>query len=996
MMRRFGACLVLVSLLVAPPPMLLAIGFHDWGSLTPMAPTDVRLVLALLTVVGWAAWAVWLVAVVAEVAELITHGRLRVRLPGLTMPRALASALVGAVIATGAGPLAHAAAPAGSSAPTHSVASSHAAAATKKAAPLDHTTATGGAAPLRADAASMREGPAQREPAARLAATSGARAADRSHTHTVATGDDLWTLSARYYGSGDQWRKIVATNPGVLADPLADLVPGVELSIVDPVQLVTVRAGDSLSRIAQRHLGDPDRWPEIHRLNRARVADPDVIDVGWVLKVPLSAATLLSVSERPAEPAAASQPAAPQSAVPQSAAPQSAASTPDAGASASAPQAQPVSTPGAQPTAAGADAQAPAEPGPEASGTVGLASDPDVAPFGALVGGLTALTASAVLGGLAARRHLQERSRPPGRRFVQPGGELSRVETALGLTTDGAAHDPDREDLVERALRHLSRHWWAAGEPGVTLQHAVVGEHDLELVFADVPPSTPEGFQQVGERMAAPWSRLRALADTDHPVAYPALVTLGEDDTRQLVMIDLVASGVVGVRSEDGRLASEALSAMLVELACAPWASELRLLVVTGDDAFARVAGTERVVCTPDPEAGVAEVERLVAERGRFLPAVGGWDAVRVDPNLADAWAPHVVVFESPLTDRQLARVRDALERQRCGVAAVLPVDVSAGVATWELAEREGARGVLSTLGTTLTPQTVPAATRDAIAGLYGLADATDTQPAPWWAPAEAEDDVNIIALRPAAPQTPSGPRLLLLGTVALEGARGELPPRAIRQCVEYAAWLMEHPSSTAMQMCQSLLVADGTRRSNVSRLRTWLGQAPDGRLYLPDAYSGRIALDPEVSSDWGDLRILTGGGVSRLSLERLTAALGLVRGAPLADAAPGQWRWAEALRADIAALVRDVGVAAARLAREKGDLEASRWAANRALLASPDDEYLLGERIRTEHAAGRDDEVRRLVARVTRQARTDGVDLLPETVDLCQEVLEGRLRARA
>ena len=86
----------------------------------------------------------------------------------------------------------------------------------------------------------------------------------------------------------------------------------------------------------------------------------------------------------------------------------------------------------------------------------------------------------------------------------------------------------------------------------------------------------------------------------------------------------------------------------------------------------------------------------------------------------------------------------------------------------------------------------------------------------------------------------------------------------------------------------------------------------------------------------------------------------------------------------------------AARAARERGDLDTSRWAANRALVAAPDDELLLGERIRTEHAAGRADEVERLVARVTRTARTLGVDLLPETVDLCQEVVEGRLRARA
>ena len=295
-----------------------------------------------------------------------------------------------------------------------------------------------------------------------------------------------------------------------------------------------------------------------------------------------------------------------------------------------------------------------------------------------------------------------------------------------------------------------------------------------------------------------------------------------------------------------------------------------------------------------------------------------------------------------------------------------------------------------------ITPQRVPAGTRRALADLYRLANDATTERAPWWQ-SPSEDDVNIIALRPVpAPAPKTGPRLNLLGPVELLGTAGTPPGRAVRQCVEYCAWLLLHPGSTPQQMGAALLVADGTRRSNMSRLRTWLGADAAGDLYLPDAYSGRIQLHDEVTSDWDELLLLTAGGVNRQPLDRLLAALELVRGAPLADAAPGQWGWAEEFRTDAAALVRDVGVMAARAARERGDLDTSRWAANRALVAAPDDELLLGERIRTEHAAGRADEVERLVARVTRTARTLGVDLLPETVDLCQEVVEGRLRARA
>ena len=109
--------------------------------------------------------------------------------------------------------------------------------------------------------------------------------------------------------------------------------------------------------------------------------------------------------------------------------------------------------------------------------------------------------------------------------------------------------------------------------------------------------------------------------------------------------------------------------------------------------------------------------------------------------------------------------------------------------------------------------------------------------------------------------------------------------------------------------MVAALAVAEGTRRSNMSRLRSWLGASADGEAYLPDAYTGRITLHPAVSSDWQRLQILTSTGVNRASDDSLQAALELVRGAPLADAAPGQWHWAEELRTDMISCVRDIGV---------------------------------------------------------------------------------------
>lgn len=47
-----------------------------------------------------------------------------------------------------------------------------------------------------------------------------------------------------------------------------------------------VRLGDSLSLIAKRELGEMERWPELHEMNRAAVADPDLILPGQKLALP--------------------------------------------------------------------------------------------------------------------------------------------------------------------------------------------------------------------------------------------------------------------------------------------------------------------------------------------------------------------------------------------------------------------------------------------------------------------------------------------------------------------------------------------------------------------------------------------------------------------------------------------------------------------------------------------------------------------------------------
>lgn len=48
----------------------------------------------------------------------------------------------------------------------------------------------------------------------------------------------------------------------------------------------TVKAGDSLSKIAKQVYGDASQWKKIHLANSDRIKDPDKIQPGWTLTIP--------------------------------------------------------------------------------------------------------------------------------------------------------------------------------------------------------------------------------------------------------------------------------------------------------------------------------------------------------------------------------------------------------------------------------------------------------------------------------------------------------------------------------------------------------------------------------------------------------------------------------------------------------------------------------------------------------------------------------------
>ncbi|MBB1517244.1 LysM peptidoglycan-binding domain-containing protein [Tessaracoccus sp. MC1679] len=873
LIRALGATLALAFLLIGIPWLLLQVGNPtallnaDWATSLFVA-MDSRLVVAALSVVGWVAWAVLALTVVFELLSVATRRRVAVALPGTGWLRPVIGALVLAAVA----------------APNAAVA--------------DTVAAPGGPADASGGRASV---------SARAEASVSDEAAG-SRTYLVQPGDGLWGVAEQELGEGGRWRELVALNPGLTES--TRLEAGTRLVLPEEAAVVAVEEGDTLWSIAADELGDPERWPEIHRLNQQRITDPDQIDTGWVLSVPVAAEPVVEVV-----PVAA----APADPLPDEVAVESSLSDPTDTSTPSRPPATPRPDEGAADPLPGPPTVAPSERADEAAAAVSSMVDADDG-VAEVLGPIGAILASGIVAGLASRRRLQLLGRAMGRRAIPVSPPLARFWAALARRAEEA-------------------------EPGQSATAVVLG------------------WTAEGETVAADVERERALILT-------------------------------------GPATASALAAVVTGLSCAPWADETQLVLVGGTE-WADALDDPRISATHTVEDGVLALTRLCSQRrlamaGRTLPQL------REDADLAGVWQPVVVVFVSTVNPVQLDAIADALALGEVGVSVVVgsesatqlgshPVTVDDRSGTWR--------------GQSFTPQLLTQPARRAVLELFRAAGSTDTEQAPWW---RSEDELppNVTPL-PHSPRpyedapmtgrlsTPEHPMLLLLGDPDLIGAAGDVPGRAVGQCLEYCAWLLENPGSTPTAMTRALLIAETTRRSNTSRLRSWLGDAPDGVQYLPDAYSGRVSLDPRVSSDWEQFRTMLSGGVNLSSDAALVAALRLVRGEPLGSF-EFQWGWAHQLRSDMVSMVVDAASVLADRALERSAAEAALWAVRRGRLAAPSNDALASREILALALAGRSSEANGAAVALTRTARAEGRDLAPDLSRRIQAALHAPSARRA
>ncbi|MGW0891509.1 LysM peptidoglycan-binding domain-containing protein [Saccharopolyspora sp. NPDC002578] len=120
----------------------------------------------------------------------------------------------------------------------------------------------------------------------------------------VHRGDSLWLLAQLHLGDGSRWPEIIELNPHLAPEPqyllagqslrMPDDAVGTEPPpLLEDVRWITVGNGDTLTSLAQHHLGDPERWQEIFDLNQGRTQPsnrtlryPHTLMPGWQLALP--------------------------------------------------------------------------------------------------------------------------------------------------------------------------------------------------------------------------------------------------------------------------------------------------------------------------------------------------------------------------------------------------------------------------------------------------------------------------------------------------------------------------------------------------------------------------------------------------------------------------------------------------------------------------------------------------------------------------------------
>ena len=710
------ALLLILGIVIGLPVVLVAVGANPFTNGVPSldgiqnaltSPDDGTLAVAVIKVVAWASWAFLTVSILLEVLARL-RGVRAPRLPGLSLPQNAARGLVGTALTLF---VAFPAAGAAHAAPVTAIASTHITATVSATAPLAALATHTGDPNISAQPAQQATEPPQ------------------TVHHTVKRGETLWSIAADRLGDGHRYKEIHNLNREILGEHPGFIKAGWVLDIPTPepatqdgaADTVVVEKGDTLSEVALEQYGDATRYPEIFEASRsitqpggAQLTDPDVIDVGWTLKIPGAAAPSTTHPELtdPVTP----QPPPPATTAPAEVAP------PATGASAPPPEAR-TAPPSTQ-------AQPQTTPGETVTTPDHLQSEP---PWMARTSyGVGALLAAGVIALLATKRRTQQRRRRPGQSMPMPSGAAARAEQELRATADALSIE-----TVDVALRTLARNCADTGValPAVRAARLTATQFDLYLAEpADLPvPWTGTADDTVWTLEVDNAADLSEVDVADIPAPYPALVTIGHDEEEGHVLLDLEFLGTLGVIGQDAAATREILAALAIELANSTWADDLQVTLVGAFPDLEDTLQTGRIRYLPSVGRLLEDLLHRAELDRQAMSAHGAPDLhhARVTGAAPDVWAPEIVLLAGEITDRQ----RNQLEQLVTDLPRVAMAMITNGltVGEWglDLTAGDGPEyAVLTPIGLQLRPQRLPAEQYGHLLEIASLADIEELDPA--------------------------------------------------------------------------------------------------------------------------------------------------------------------------------------------------------------------------------------------------------------------------
>lgn len=780
-----------------------------------------------------------------------------------------------------------------------------------------------------------------------------------------------------------------------------------------------VQRYDCLWTIAETHLGDPYRWPEIEILtdpltqpDGRYLGDPNLIYPGWTLLLPADATGLdqASLHADPTSPPAPSVPPSAPAGPGSSAQAQDPSSAPHAVAPATNPAPTPIAlsppraastttpSPATTPAtrnAASTRARAPESPRHARRSTVPISS--------AAVAGVGL---SGLLGGIFVWRMRREamaahRRRRRGRPLPQPDPATEAVERRVrAIASEETVH------WVDATLRYATTVLADAGGGGVEgVVCARPGRLGMEVVVD--PPSPPVGrFDSPDGGRTWTLDAAMELAELQDlawgQVLVPALCSVGTSADGP-VLVDLEQAGVLAVEGDPARVRGFLAGAAL-ELTNAPWSQDTAVYLLGGDERLARRDMTEVV---DDATAFVAGLDRLTCLVDQAdLGTAASTLAARVAPGNAEGWFPAVVIAHPGTDAEALVALAERAWPRRSGLVLIGPGPLPG--ATWRLVLGAEGLGILEPLGLELDSR-VDAEVVAAMTGrLAARTERTDVAPVIEPVAGDGLAPPRAVAGEGGAGNEPVEAEVLVLGPVEVTWGTSDdgCAPERVNLLAALVAYLGTHddhpvPGPRLQEAIWPLgdggdvragSVKDATLRATVSRARKALGTDSLGRNHLPAARGGAYRLGPRFDCDWSRFRRLVAGAEvasSAEAMDLLRDALALVRGRPFDLAPAANFAWA-----DDSPLVSDIEVAVVAAAEDLGEraLEAGQpeladWAARQGLRVVPVREDLYRVRMQAAFDAGDADGIEQAHTEARRSVRLIDEELQDDTEWLYQRL---------